>query len=101
MSRPRLRLLVATPVLVVGLAACGTGAMTPEQVAEGAAEALEARAGFRPDVSCADELVAEVGAEARCTLVVDDAEYGVTATVTSVEDDTVNFDVQVDDEPFG
>lgn len=25
--------------------------------------------------------------------------YGVTATVTSVKDNTVNFDIKVDDEP--
>ena len=100
MSRRPLRLLAASSLLALGLTACGAESMTPEQVAEGAAEALEAESGFRPDVSCSDELAAEVGAEIRCTLLVDDAEYGVTATVTSVADDVVNFDVQVDEEPL-
>ena len=31
----------------------------------------------------------------------DDQEYGVTVTVTSVEGETANFDVQVDEEPAG
>ena len=31
----------------------------------------------------------------------DPTEYGVTVTVTSVDGDTVNFDVEVDDEPRG
>jgi hypothetical protein len=100
-SRRRWRLLVAAPLVVAGLVACGTDSMTPEQVAEGAAEALEAQAGFRPDVSCSDELANEVGAQIRCTLNVegDDQEYGVTVTVTSVEDGT-DFEVVVDEEPL-
>ena len=102
MSRRRLQLLVATPFLAVGLAACGAGSLAADDVATGAEDALESEVGLRPDVSCPDELEAEVGAETRCTLSVegDDAEYGVTVTVTSVEDDTANFDVQVDDEPL-
>ena len=100
MSR-RLRLLLATPVLALGLAACGSGSLAADDVAEGAEDALEAEVGARPDVSCPEDLQAEVGAETRCTLSVDgdDQEYGVTVTVTSVEDDTANFDVQVDEEP--
>ncbi|SOE00020.1 DUF4333 domain-containing protein [Blastococcus haudaquaticus] len=102
MSRRRLRLLVATPFLAVGLSACGAGSLAADDVAEGAEDALEAEVGLRPEVSCPDELAAEVGAETRCTLSVegDDQEYGVTVTVTSVEDDTANFDVEVDEEPL-
>ncbi|SNR99601.1 DUF4333 domain-containing protein [Blastococcus mobilis] len=101
MSRRR-RLLVATPLLAVGLAACGSS-LAANDIADGAEEALEAEVGVRPDVSCPEDLDAEVGAEARCTLTVegDPEEYGVTVTVTSVEGDTANFDVQVDDEPSG
>ena len=101
MSRRRLRLLLAAPFLLAGLAACGSGALAADDVANGAEDALEAEVGARPDVSCPDDLDAEVGAEARCTLTVDgdDKEYGVTVTVTSVEGDTANFDVQVDEEP--
>jgi len=88
------------------LAACSFGAgstesVSADDVAEGAADALEEQVGARPDVTCPDDLEAEVGAETRCTLSVtgDDQEYGVTVTVTSVEGDTANFDVEVDDEP--
>ncbi len=102
MSRRRLRLLVATPVLALGLAACGSS-LAADDVAEGAEDALEAEVGARPEVSCPEDLEAEVGAETRCTLTVpgDNEEYGVTVTVTSVEGDTTNFDVRVDEEPTG
>ncbi|MFD2092636.1 DUF4333 domain-containing protein [Blastococcus deserti] len=102
MSRRR-RLLVATPLLSLGLAACGAGSLAADDVAEGAEDALEAQVGARPDITCPEDLDAEVGAETRCTLTVagDEEEYGVTVTVTSVEGDTANFDVQVDEEPAG
>jgi hypothetical protein len=102
-SPRRLRLLVATPLLVLGLAACGSGSLAADDVADGAEDALQAEVGARPDVSCPEDLEAEVGAETRCTLSVDgdSAEYGVTVTITSVENDTANFDVQVDEEPVG
>ncbi|TFV58552.1 UNVERIFIED_ORG: DUF4333 domain-containing protein [Bacillus sp. AZ43] len=92
---------MVVPVLTLGLAGCGSS-LAADDVAEGAEDALESEVGARPDVSCPDDLEAEVGAEARCTLSVpgDSEEYGVTVTVTSVEGDTANFDVQVDDEPL-
>ena len=101
MSRRRLLLPLAVPFLAAGLAACGSSALAADDVAEGAEAALEAEVGARPNVSCPEDLAAEVGAETRCTLSVtgDDQEYGVTVTVTSVEGDTANFDVQVDEEP--
>ncbi len=100
MSR-RPRLLVAIPLLAVGLAACSASSLAADDVAEAAEEALEAQVGARPDVSCPEDLQAEVGAETRCTLSVDGdpEEYGVTVTVTSVEDETANFDVRVDEQP--
>ncbi|WP_324275337.1 DUF4333 domain-containing protein [Blastococcus brunescens] len=106
MSRRPVRLLVAAPLLAVPLSACsfgGTDSLPADEVADGAEDALEDQVGVRPEVSCPEDLVAEVGAETRCTLTVDGdpEQYGVTVTVTSVEDDTANFDVQVDDEPLG
>jgi hypothetical protein len=99
----RAHLLVATPLLALGLAACGASSLAADDVANGAEEALEEQVGARPDVSCPEDLDAEVGSETRCTLTVagDSAEYGVTVTVTSVEGDTANFDVKVDEEPTG
>jgi hypothetical protein len=96
------RALLVLPVLLA--AACGgSGALPAEEVATRAEDSLEEQAGTRPDITCPDELPAEVGSEMRCTLTVDGdpAEYGVTVTVTSVEGDTANFDVQVDEQPQG
>ena len=42
---------------------------------------------------------AEVGAEVRCTLTSEETTYGLTVTVTSIEDDQVLFDIVVDDQP--
>ena len=97
----RLRLLAATPFLLFGLAACSANTLAAEDTAEKAEDALEEPIGTRPDISCPDDLEAEVGAETRCTLTAgeDPTEYGVTVTVTSVDGDTVNFDVEVDEEP--
>jgi hypothetical protein len=101
-SRRRLRLLAAVPLLAVGLAACSSS-LAADDVAEGAEDALEPEVGARPDVSCPDDLEAEVGAQTRCTVRLGDdpQEYGVTVTVTSVEDETAHFDVEVDKEPQG
>jgi len=60
------------------------------------ADAFEAELGFRPDVSCPEDVEAEVGAEARCTAAVEGATYGATVTVTAVDDDGAEFDVRVD-----
>ena len=99
----RLRMLTATPLLVFGLTACGSSVLDADEAAEKAEDALEEQIGARPEISCPDDLEAEEGAETRCTLTAgeDPTPYGVTVTVTSVEGDTVNFDVQVDDAPIG
>lgn len=100
MSR-RLRLLAVLPFLALGLTACGSSVAAGD-VAEKAEDALEEEFGIRPDISCPDDLDAEVGASTRCTLTAgdDEAEYGTTVTVTSIEDDTANFSVEVDEEPL-
>jgi hypothetical protein len=93
------RLLLAVPVLL--LAGCGSGSLSAETIASGAEDALEEQVGERPDISCPEDLPAEVGAETRCTLTAggDPTTYGVTVTVTSVDGDTANFDVAVDEQP--
>ena len=100
MSRRRLRLLAAVPLLAVGLAACSSS-LAADDVAEGAEDALEPEVGARPDVSCPDDLPAKVGAEARCTLSAGDGptKYGVTVRVTSIEGKTAHFAVEVDEQP--
>jgi hypothetical protein len=51
------------------------------------------------EVSCPD-LPAAVGATQRCTLKAGGDTYGVTVTVTSVQDNDVKFDIQVDQTPL-
>jgi hypothetical protein len=99
----RLRSLGALPFLVLGLTACGAGSVDADDVATGAEDALEKQVGARPDVTCPEDLEAEVGAKTRCTLTAEglDGEYGVSVTVTAVDGDDVNYDVLVDDEPTG
>ena len=80
----RRRLLLAAPVLALGLTGCGAATLEASTVEEGAADALEAQVGVRPDVSCPDDLEAEVGATMECTLTAGDdpTEYPVTVTVS-------------------
>ena len=89
------------PLLLLGLTACSAGPLSAEDVATQAEVALEEESGVRPEVSCPEDLAAEVGARTRCTMTVadDPAEYGVQVTVTSIEDDRVYFAVDVDDRP--
>ena len=98
----RLRMLVATPILLAGLAACGGAVLTADTVAASAEDALEKQIGVRPTITCPDDVEAKVGATARCTLTGGDdpTEYGVTVTVTSVKGDNATFDVAVDSEPL-
>ena len=97
----RLALLVAV-LPALGLTAC-TGTLASDDVATQAEDALEERVGARPDIVCPDDLDAEVGAETRCTLTAGDdpTEYGVTVTVTAVDEGEAAFDVEVDGQPRG
>ena len=83
------------------IAGCGARHVESGDVATAVADQVEEQAGGRPDVRCPDDLEAEVGASARCSLTLDgvDGAFGVTVTVTSVEDGQAHFDVRVDDEP--
>lgn len=105
-------LTVARTMLVI--AACGVVALTgcsasvsteepavsQENVEEGVMVALEELAGRRPDsVECPGELKAKVGESIRCELSAGTDRYGLTATVTSVDDGNAKFDVKVDSEP--
>ncbi|MEK8143453.1 DUF4333 domain-containing protein [Streptomyces sp. M10(2022)] len=74
--------------------------MSKEEVAEQASAALGKKVGREPDdVTCEDDLKAEVGETVRCELTVDGEKQGVTATATSVDDDNVEMDFKVDDAP--
>ena len=99
----RLRLLAAVPLLALGLAACGSGTLSADKVAKGAEDALEKQVGVRPDITCPEDLKAEVDAKTHCILTAggDHTKYGVSVTITSVDRDKANFDVAVDDKPAG
>jgi hypothetical protein len=101
--------LLATTAAAMLLVGCSgsisVGNMKPklsgDKVADVTAEKLAAQTGQpKPDVSCPEDLVGEVGTTTRCTLTATDGTtLGVTVTVTSVEGSQVNFDIKVDDKP--
>ncbi len=109
MPAMRSRSALAVPVLLVALAAsgcsfsasAGTTSVSTGDLEAQLTEQLTELAGQAPDdVDCPDPLPAEVGAEVRCTLTAGDGRIGVTATTTSVEDERVLFDIEVDEEPL-
>jgi hypothetical protein len=99
----RLVPLCGLSAVLFALAGCGAGTVSKADLATAAENLLEKQVGQRPDVTCPDDLEAEVGATMRCTLTAEglDGRYGVTVTVTKVDGDQARFDVQVDTEPLG
>ena len=99
----RRRLLPTAPLLALALVGCGGGTLTASTIEEGAEDALEQQVGIRPDITCPEDIPAEVGAETECTLTAggDPTEYPVTVRVNSVDGDTAGFDVEVGDAPAG
>lgn len=67
--------------------------MTQDGLVTRVTQAVIARTGQRPDkVECPEEgLTAEIGGTQRCLVSTGADQYGVTATVTSVEDGTVDY----------
>lgn len=99
------RLMVAAAgVLLVGCSGSVTiGNSEPElssdKLATTVAEKLAATTNQpKPDVTCPEDLVGKVGTTTRCTLTAGDGStLGVTVTVTSVEDEKINFDIKADE----
>lgn len=100
--RPIVRPLAVAALVAFALAGCGMlgpGSVPADDVETQISDKLEAQVGQAPDeVSCPEDLPAEEGSEIMCVLVADDQSIDVTVSVSSVEDDTVNFDIQVADE---
>ncbi len=92
-------LLLAPALLIV--AGCSSTTSVPKaEVEQEASAQLEAAVGVAPDtLTCPGDLVAEVGTIMRCELGAGGVSYGVTITVTSVDNDVASFDVVVDDVP--
>lgn len=98
MSRPRF-LLAMAGVAVLALSGC-TSTVDRAELEQEVSTRLTEQVGVAPEsVDCPDDLDAEQDATTRCTLTAPDGtQIGLTVTVTSVDGDTVNFDVVVDDE---
>lgn len=102
----RLGTLLSLAALVLGLSACSVSAVVgdeieADEVAEEAESALEAKVGTRPEIVCPEDLPAKKGESIRCTLTdpASGTEYGLTATVTSVDDGTSKLGFEVDQTP--
>ena len=96
-------LFLAGAVVLGGLflAGCsGENAVSQSDVESEAETQLAAQVeGATPDVSCPGDLKAEVDETMECDLTVegDDTVYPVTITVTSVDGDQANFNIEVGD----
>jgi hypothetical protein len=92
---------LATAALAVLFAAgcsSGTGSVDKEEVARKISAGLEQEVGQKPDdVTCPENLPAEVGATIRCELTAGSDTLGVTVTTTSVEGGKASFDFKVDE----
>ena len=94
MPRRRLPLLAAAPVLGLGLTACSQS-IGQDELETRVAGALESRSGVAAEVSCLGGLDAQVDATTECTATDPDTgeETVWRVVVTSVEDDTAEFDL--------
>ena len=88
---------LAALVLAASTALAGcSSAVAQADVEDQISSQFEKQIGAPPeDVSCPGDLNAEKGEEMTCTLTTDGTEYDVKVTVTSVEGDTANFDIEV------
>ena len=101
-TRARRLLLSVIAGFVITTAACGAGAIDESEVESSVATQLAEETGQpEPNIDCPGDLDAEVGATMECDLTVDgdDAVYPVEVKVTSVEDGTANYSVEVGEAP--
>lgn len=91
-------LALATVAGFALVAGCGSSAVAQSDVEAQISSQLAEQVGQEPDdVVCPGDLDAEVDTEMECTLTAGEDELPVTATVTDVDGDTVNFDIEVGD----
>lgn len=89
----------AVVVALPALAGCmGSTTVSQSEVEHQVSASLEEQIGQAPDkITCPGDLEGEVGTEMRCELEAEGDTIGLTVTVTSVENNTVEFDIEVDD----
>ncbi|WP_326670593.1 DUF4333 domain-containing protein [Streptomyces sp. NBC_01257] len=93
-------MLLAVAFAVGCSASVGSKVVKKDEVAQQASTALGKKVGRQPDdVTCKDDLKAEVGATVRCELTADGTKQGMTVTAKSVDGDKVDMDFKVDDAP--
>ena len=94
-------LRIAALASILALASgCGTASVDASDLEEQISSELARQVGEAPEVvECPDDLDAEVGAEARCSLTDSGTTLGVTVTVTEVDGSDVKFDIAVDEQP--
>lgn len=103
-QRPRIHVRPLVLVTAAGFALAGCGMLGPsavpaDEVETQISDKLTEMVGQTPEeISCPEDLPAEEGAEMTCEISDSGESIDVTVTVTSVEDDNVNFDIQVADE---
>ncbi|GAA1468737.1 DUF4333 domain-containing protein [Nocardiopsis exhalans] len=83
------------------LVATGCSAsISADDVAAESSAMLTQQIGQEPDdLTCEEDLPAEVGAEIRCEIEIEGETIGATATVTEVDGSDVQWDIKVDDTP--
>ncbi|WP_067853699.1 DUF4333 domain-containing protein [Nocardia shimofusensis] len=101
MNARRLAGLIALACLTAAGCSVNIGSSTPTveetDLERSVTQTLADQVGQEPEnVDCPDDLKGEVGAVMECSLTADGVTRTMTVTVTSVEGDTVNYDIEVD-----
>jgi len=80
----------------------GKGTIFADQVETQAEDSLGEKYGTRPEITCPEDLDGEVGATTRCVLGVsgDEAKYGLTVEVTSLDGSEYSLSFRVDESPL-
>lgn len=98
LTRP-LVLAAAATFALAGCGFLGAGSVPAEDIEAQIHDQLTEMVGQEPeDVSCPEDLPAEEGAEMTCVLSAEGETIDVFVSVTTVEDDEVNFSIEVADE---
>jgi hypothetical protein len=97
----KIRSLALLSLLVTALTACSVSIGTPKvgeaDLERSVKDSLTEKVGQEPDaIDCPGDLTGKEGTTMRCTLTAGGDTLGVMLTVTSVDGDTVKYDIAVD-----